>query len=226
MSKDISKLTEREKCELGMLYDANYSEETVKLRLKCQELCFDFNQIRPSDLKQQEEQIRKIVGKCGKSPVITAPFHCDNGFNIELGDYFYAHFFQRSYFGFYYAFRQSEFGDSVAENAARSVESFEDRDVETALYKVCRARQSCGAGAYDSDAFSDFFGGSDGFAAYDVIARKAFQRAYGDRAEFFTQNAPGFALGFLRTDSAADRRQVVIRRYRIARALEIAVFDL
>ena len=58
MSKDISKLTEREKCELGMLYDANYSEETVKLRLKCQELCFDFNQIRPSDLKQQEEQIR------------------------------------------------------------------------------------------------------------------------------------------------------------------------
>ena len=36
MSKDISKLTEREKCELGMLYDANYSEETVKLRLKCQ----------------------------------------------------------------------------------------------------------------------------------------------------------------------------------------------
>ena len=92
MQKDLNKLTEREKCELGMLYDANYSEETVKLRLKCQELCYDFNQIRPSDLKKQEEQIRKIVGKCGKSPVITAPFHCDNGFNIELGDYFYANY--------------------------------------------------------------------------------------------------------------------------------------
>ena len=76
MQKGLNKLTEREKCELGMLYDANYSEETVKLRLKCQELCYDFNQIRPSDL----------------SPVITAPFHCDNGFNIELGDYFYANY--------------------------------------------------------------------------------------------------------------------------------------
>ena len=92
MQKDLNKLTEREKCELGMLYDANYSEETVKLRLKCQELCYDFNQIRPSDLKKQEEQIKKIVGKCGKSPVIIAPFHCDNGFNIELGDYFYANY--------------------------------------------------------------------------------------------------------------------------------------
>ena len=58
MQKDLNKLTEREKCELGMLYDANYSEETVKLRLKCQELCYDFNQIRPSDLKKQEEQIQ------------------------------------------------------------------------------------------------------------------------------------------------------------------------
>ena len=92
MSKDLSNLTEREKCELGMLYDANYSEETVQLRLKCQELCYDFNQIRPSDLKKQEEQLRKIVGKCGKSPVIVAPFHCDNGFNIELGDYFYSNY--------------------------------------------------------------------------------------------------------------------------------------
>ena len=89
---DDKVLTEMEKWQQGLLYNPNYDEEIIKLRLKCQDLCFEFNQIKPSDLKGQEECLRKIIKNCGKNPVITAPFHCDYGFNIKLGDYFYSNY--------------------------------------------------------------------------------------------------------------------------------------
>lgn len=39
---------EYEKMLAGEWYDANYSEELLNLRTEAQDLCFEYNQLRPS----------------------------------------------------------------------------------------------------------------------------------------------------------------------------------
>ena len=82
-------MREWEKAEKGFLYDANYNEEIVEARTRCADLCYDFNQCRPSDTKKQKELLEQILGSIKGSPVITAPFYCDYGFNISIGKNFY-----------------------------------------------------------------------------------------------------------------------------------------
>lgn len=82
-------MTEKEKMEKQMLYDANYDEELIVARTKCKDLCFEYNHLKPSQTSAQEAVIRKLLGKTGKRFCITAPFWCDYGFNIEIGENFY-----------------------------------------------------------------------------------------------------------------------------------------
>lgn len=82
-------MTEREKMEQGLLYDANYDEELLKERAICKDLCFAYNQLKPSQISEQEKIIRRLLGKTGKQFYITAPFWCDYGRNIEIGENFY-----------------------------------------------------------------------------------------------------------------------------------------
>lgn len=82
-------MTEKEKMLKGLLYDANYDEELLKERDACKEMCYDFNQLRPSQWKEQQEIIRRLFGKTKERFTITAPFWCDYGYNIEVGENFY-----------------------------------------------------------------------------------------------------------------------------------------
>lgn len=82
-------MTEKEKMEQQMLYDANYDEELLIARTRCKDLCYEYNQLKPSQISNQESVIRKLLGKTGKRFCITAPFWCDYGFNIEIGENFY-----------------------------------------------------------------------------------------------------------------------------------------
>ena len=82
-------MTEKEKMQQGLLYDANYDEELLAARAKCKDLCFAYNQIPPSQTRRQEELIRQLLGKTKEHFCITAPFWCDYGTNITIWDYFY-----------------------------------------------------------------------------------------------------------------------------------------
>ncbi len=82
-------MTEREKMREGLLYDANYDEELIAERTRCKDLCFAYNQLKPSIVSEQEKIIRQLFGKVGKRFYITAPFWCDYGYNIEIGENFY-----------------------------------------------------------------------------------------------------------------------------------------
>ena len=82
-------MTEREKMEQGLLYDANYDQELLAERARCKDLCFSFNQLKPSLVSEQEKIIRQLFGKTGKQFCVTAPFWCDYGRNIEIGENFY-----------------------------------------------------------------------------------------------------------------------------------------
>ena len=82
-------MTEWEKAQAGFLYDANYETDILKMREKCADLCHEFNMCRPSDVDGQKELLAKILGSIKGNIVITAPFYCDYGINISVGDNFY-----------------------------------------------------------------------------------------------------------------------------------------
>ncbi len=83
-------MTEKEKMKKQMLYDANYDKDLIKEREIAKDLCYEFNQFRPSEIDKQTVILKKLIGKTSGSFCITAPFWCDYGYNIELGENFYA----------------------------------------------------------------------------------------------------------------------------------------
>lgn len=82
----------RELRDAGYLYDGTADEpELAAERAKAKDLCFEYNtQTRPSEFEQQQQIIHELLGKHGKNTFITAPFYVDYGYNIEVGDNFYA----------------------------------------------------------------------------------------------------------------------------------------
>ena len=83
-------LTEKEKMLRHLLYDANYDEALAKERDAAKELCHRFNLLSPSDKQGQQDILRQLLGKTGERFTVTAPFWCDYGYNIELGENFYS----------------------------------------------------------------------------------------------------------------------------------------
>lgn len=53
---------------------------------------YKFNHCPPEDLDTIEEYTRDILGKAGKNVRIMAPFSCDYGRHIEVGDNFFANY--------------------------------------------------------------------------------------------------------------------------------------
>ena len=83
-------MTEKEKMLRQQLYDANYDPVLLDERLRAKELCWQYNQLRPSDEAGQQKILHQLLGRVGEHTVITAPFWCDYGYNIETGRNFYA----------------------------------------------------------------------------------------------------------------------------------------
>lgn len=92
MKKGKFIVTELEKAQQGYLYDAKNDKELLELRLKCADLCYEFNNCKPSDIEQQQKLIKKIVGETKDTFAITPPFRCDYGFNISIGKEFYSNY--------------------------------------------------------------------------------------------------------------------------------------
>lgn len=83
-------MTEKEKRDLGMLYNANYDREIGEELNRCKDICFEYNQIKPSDQVKRTEVLNKLFGKVKSIMAVQSPFWCDFGYNIEVGENFYA----------------------------------------------------------------------------------------------------------------------------------------
>lgn len=83
-------MTEKEKRDLGLIYNANHDSKLQEERLAVKDLCHEYNMIRPSDIEKKTELMERILGKHGKNCEILSPFWCDYGYNIEIGDGFSA----------------------------------------------------------------------------------------------------------------------------------------
>lgn len=85
-------MTEKEKMLNGMIYDANNDTDLIAERLECKELCRDYNELRPKDIEARERMLHNILGRISGSILIEQPFYCDYGYNICVGENFYANF--------------------------------------------------------------------------------------------------------------------------------------
>ncbi|MGO4709936.1 sugar O-acetyltransferase [Chryseobacterium sp. 2TAF14] len=83
-------MTEKEKCENGLLYDANYDPELLNDRMVCKDLCLEYNQLKNSEVEKRKELIKKIIKNSKENIIIEFNLWCDYGYNIEVGENFYA----------------------------------------------------------------------------------------------------------------------------------------
>lgn len=84
-------MTQKERMLAGLPYKAwldGLSEE----RMACRRKLHAFNLLPPDEEAQAQRLLRELLGKTGRDPWINAPFHCDYGWNIEVGDNFFANY--------------------------------------------------------------------------------------------------------------------------------------
>ena len=82
-------MTEVEKMQQQLLYGANDATLT-QARTAAKDLCYDYNQLRPSNTNQQQAILEQLFGQTSANLQIIAPFWCDYGRNITIGKNFYA----------------------------------------------------------------------------------------------------------------------------------------
>lgn len=85
-------MTEKEKMLAGMIYDANYDPQLIEERNECKELCRTYNNLPPKDLPARESLLKRMLGSVPGNILIEQPFYCDYGYNISVGENFYANF--------------------------------------------------------------------------------------------------------------------------------------
>ena len=82
--------SEKEKMLLGELYNAN-DPQLVKDREEARSLTYEFNNTKPCE-KEKRNKILKDLIKTGGNLYIEPPFNCDYGYNIEVGENFFANY--------------------------------------------------------------------------------------------------------------------------------------
>ena len=61
-------------------------------RLENKKRIFKYNNMDPGDTAGKDKLIKEILGKTGNTVCIESPFHCDYGYNIEVGENFFANY--------------------------------------------------------------------------------------------------------------------------------------
>ena len=75
----------------GLPYKA-WLDGLAEERLENKKRIYKYNNLPPDAEKEQEVLIKEILGKTGENVHIEAPFHCDYGYNIEVGENFFANY--------------------------------------------------------------------------------------------------------------------------------------
>lgn len=81
-------MTEREKMLRGEAYDAGDSL-LVEARIKARRLTREFNAIDPADFEESARVLELLLGEMGEGCRVEAPFSCDYGSQIRMGDRVY-----------------------------------------------------------------------------------------------------------------------------------------
>lgn len=78
----------RRQNEMAYIADEKCFEQIIETRKKV----YEYNNYPTWDTDGMDKRIRSILGSAGKNITVLPPFHCDYGFNIEVGDNFFANY--------------------------------------------------------------------------------------------------------------------------------------
>lgn len=84
-------MTEREKKQSGALYLPE-DKTLIAERMHAKDICFTYNQTQPSDRDARRKIIKNFFGKTKGLFCVESPFHCDYGYNIEIGENFFSNY--------------------------------------------------------------------------------------------------------------------------------------
>lgn len=87
--QNIHVKTEKEKMLEGEQYIA-WGDEIVKDRRRARRILKEFNLVNPEDKKQALSLLKELLGSTGEYIHIEPDFKCNYGYNIHIGDNFYA----------------------------------------------------------------------------------------------------------------------------------------
>ncbi|WP_282803687.1 sugar O-acetyltransferase [Secundilactobacillus kimchicus] len=79
---------EYERMMNGELY--HQTPELLEMRMKARDLLYDYNQLHYRDLDSRKKILKALLGQVGENYFIELPFHLDYGFNVKLGNNFFA----------------------------------------------------------------------------------------------------------------------------------------
>ncbi|MFB9986679.1 sugar O-acetyltransferase [Bacillus benzoevorans] len=84
-------MIEKEKMLSGQPYLA-FDEELFKERQYAKEVLFEFNSLNPGEVEKRNKLLENLLGRVPKLFYIEPPFRCDYGYNISIGENFYANY--------------------------------------------------------------------------------------------------------------------------------------
>ena len=79
---------ERKQNEMAYICD----EQCASQMLENSKKVYKYNHTEPWKKDELSIQIRNIFGKSGENCIVTPPFYCDYGYNIEVGNNFYSNY--------------------------------------------------------------------------------------------------------------------------------------
>lgn len=86
----IRDMTEKGKAARGEWYYQDNDPILIRELLYAKDLCYNFNALRVCEEEEKEKILSKLFFDIGFNCLIMAPFYCDMGYNISIGDNFYA----------------------------------------------------------------------------------------------------------------------------------------
>lgn len=80
------KMNHKDRMEKGLWYDANFDQELCQLRSKADDLCFQFNHIKPSQQHSLQKILKQLFPNLGQNVTLLGPMYADYGFRTSIGD--------------------------------------------------------------------------------------------------------------------------------------------
>lgn len=84
-------MNQKDRMLSGLPYKA-WLDGLEEERERCKQKVYELNMLEPKDRDKIPELLKELFGKTGENIWLEPPFHCDYGWNIEIGKDFFANY--------------------------------------------------------------------------------------------------------------------------------------
>jgi len=84
-------MNHKERMLSGLPYQA-WMDGLAEERAACKRLIYEYNNLSPDEDARRTEILKSLFGRTGETINVETPFHCDYGYNIEVGENFFANY--------------------------------------------------------------------------------------------------------------------------------------